>query len=197
MKSCKYKSRELDYPVYVMHPEGLESMWIIRDMIEQMQPELMIELGTAYAGFTAVMLDGCPTAKFYTVDRIPGEDMLNRSGGVVTAQMCKLWRNDLRSKGVVFLYQDLITEPCGKVENLCADGRSKLVYMDNGNKPFELAFYGPHLNNGDVMGVHDWKQEIWPHQQPVKSVLEHHFREHTINDKLRDAGSLSRFFVRK
>jgi cephalosporin hydroxylase len=197
MKGCFYNSVELDCQLSVMHPEGLQSLWIIRDLIAEMKPELMIELGTAYGGFTAVMLDGAPNAKFYTVDRVPGEQMINRSGGVVTETDCIQWRKAMKRKGVEFLYQDLITEPCGKIENLCSDGRKKFVYMDNGNKPFEVAFYGPHLNPGDVMGVHDWKKEIWPDQPPVKTVLEHHFREHTVNDKLRDRRSLSRFFVRK
>jgi hypothetical protein len=197
MKSTQYHSTELDYPVYIMHPEGKKSLIIVRDMIAKFSPELMIELGTAYGGFTTLMYDAAPSAEFFTIDRIPGEQMVNRSGGVVTEAMCKIWRNDLRKRGVKFLYQNLISEPCSKVENFCSDGRKKIIYMDNGNKPFELAFYGPHLNSGDIMGVHDWKQEIWPNLQPVKSVLEQHFREHTVNDSLREVKSLSRFFVRK
>jgi cephalosporin hydroxylase len=197
MKSCKYHSNLFNFDVYVMHPEGLKSLLKIRDMITEMQPELMIELGTAYGGFTALMYDACPTAKFYTYDKFRGENILNRAGGVVTKEMCIEWRIALQEKGVIFVIQDILEEPCGSLENLCSDGRRKIMYCDNGNKPFEVAFYGPHLNPGDVMGVHDWKQEIWPHQAPAKSVLKHHFRPHTINDKLREVRSLSRFFVKK
>jgi len=196
MKSCKYKSTAIGCEVYVMHPEGVASLHIIRNMITQLQPELMIELGTAYGGFTAVMLDGCSSAYFYTYDKFAGEKIINRSHHVVTQEMVLTWRKKLKKKGVQFIQKDILIEPCSALESLCADGRRKLLYCDNGNKPFEVAFYGPHLVPGDVLGVHDWKTEIWPDQAPAKPVLEKFFRPHTLNQKLREIKSLSRFFVR-
>jgi cephalosporin hydroxylase len=197
MQSCKYKSISIGCDVYVMHPEGVASLCLIRDMITDLQPELMIELGTAYGGFTAVMLDGCESAYFYTYDKFVGEQILNRSRHLVTKEMVIAWRRELKKKGVQFIQKDIIIEPCSALEDLCSDGRRKLLYCDNGNKPYEIAFYGPHLVPGDVMGVHDWDTEVFPDKAPVKSVLENFFRQHSINKKLRSIKSLSRFFVRK
>ena len=40
------------------------------------------------------------------------------------------------------------------------DRYKKLLYCDNGNKVLEVNRYGACLNNGDMLGVHDWGSEI-------------------------------------
>lgn len=42
-----------------------------------------------------------------------------------------------------------------------------LLYCDNGNKPKEVAFYGPILTPGDVLGVHDMTTEIQESDLPA------------------------------
>ena len=60
-----------------------------------------------------------------------------------------------------------------------------LLLCDNGNKPYEIVTYSPHLVPGDLVAVHDWGTEI------SESSIPEHF--HMIH--LPWSVSMTRFFL--
>ena len=62
-----------------------------------------------------------------------------------------------------------------------------LLYCDNGHKKTEVQKFVPLLKSGDVLGVHDWGNEIGPEDMPEGlEPLYHH--------EAKDLGMITRFW---
>ena len=120
---------------------NLKEVTLVSKVVSNFNPFLVIELGTALGGLTALFFEFCPKASIYTFD--------------IRRQVPK----GKRLHGVTYCISDVMK--CPELSGLCKDKRKKLLYCDNGNKASEFRLYAPLLNPGDLVGVHDWDEEIF------------------------------------
>ena len=149
------------------------SIYKITEIVKELQPELIIELGTGYGGMTLLFYDMCPNAEIHTFD--------NK----------KMYSSRINR---VNYYNQNIIKHNNTIINLCSDKRHKLLYCDNGNKIFEVNNYGCYLDIGDVLGVHDWESEIF--YSDVKNLLDGWFDPVEENEWFEENNFSSRFFRR-
>lgn len=159
---------------------------LIKEVVSQFAPYMIIELGTAFAGLTAVFHEAAPWAKIWSFDKV----------GFMSPVKKKL----KECKDIHFIRKDILIDPYAPIVALCKVSQKKILYCDNGNKIVEVEHYGHALSPGDLLGVHDMETEIWPHHIPAA-----YFRPHEINetfetrktaDKVRFDWK-TRFYVRK
>lgn len=139
-----YKSKFKNGSIMCVHEE--DSIETTQKIVEVFSPDLIIELGTSWGGFTLVLHEACPSAELHSFDRPDPPRAVDR--------------RDLFGKNVHFHNNDILLDNFAFLINLCGDDRRKLLYCDNGNKIVEALRYGGCLNNGDMIGVHDWGSEI-------------------------------------
>jgi cephalosporin hydroxylase len=159
-----------------------EALPNIIQVIRDFGPELMIEFGTSWGGFTMVMHSVNRTTELHTYD--------------IPKSRRKVEGKEQFSKHVYFHLQDILTEEVEEIVDLCKDERKKFLYCDNGDKPKEILMYGSKLNAGDLLGVHDWYSEVKPYYDTIKEVMEG-FDPHPMNEKFEKNGWSSRFFIKK
>ena len=162
----------------VHEKQGLGTM---ESVVNNYRPELILELGCGWGGLTYLFHYNCPYAKIYAYDN--GRKISNpKAFGM----------------NVKFSTEDILGRkhdtPLNSLVELCKDPRKKLLYCDNGNKIAEFKMYAPHLNKGDLLGVHDWGTEIWRHS--VEDVLED-FDDHQINKVFEEKDCRTRFFIKR
>lgn len=130
--------------VRCVHEDGVFPY--IGKIVEDFDPELIIETGHAWGGMTLLFHDYAPKAEIHAFNlecpRKPNLSFFN-------------------TKKVHFHYKDILSKPLPILVNLFKDERKKFVYLDNGNKLREFLLYAVHLNIGDMVGVHDWPREIY------------------------------------
>lgn len=117
----------------------------IGKLVQDFDPELVLELGFSWGGMTKVFED-------YTKAEIHA---YNKKCGRSPN------KNIFNKKRVTFHWCDLLENPYEPLVELCKDPRKKLLYCDNGNKIKEVYMYGQHLNVGDMIGAHDYPKEIY------------------------------------
>lgn len=151
-----------------------KSIPLIQSFLSNFSPELIIEFGSSYGGFTLVLHDAVPEIQIYSYD--------NR-------RRPEKWGEPTYSKPNITFYKlDIFIQPVSLVE-LCKDPRKKLLYCDNGNKIKEFTIFGKYLNSGDMIGVHDWNIEIKQSDIDTKDFI------HVTPKEL--LPYLSRFWIKK
>jgi hypothetical protein len=170
----------------------------IREIIEIVKPETIVELGTGGGGVSAFFAD---TIKpwggiLHTFDKYSScKTLLDKYDNV------KFYQKDCVSNGPIKEVIDVINK--GTV----------LLYCDNGHKETEVEIYSEHLNKGSIIGCHDYDTEVNPFW--INSFLKSKGFEKFHNDELRnlygtvrcilsdpikphltDRGSLSRFWIK-
>jgi len=148
------------------------SVTMLAKIVKELNPQLIIELGTGYGGMTLLLYDMCPNAEIHTFDNNP-------------LYTSKLTPVNYHNQNIIG-HNNLITR-------LCNDTRHKLLYCDNGNKIFEVNNYGYYLDIGDVIGIHDWGTEI--EQKDIENLLRL-FDPLEVNKWFEKNNFSSRFFRR-
>jgi hypothetical protein len=143
------------------------------EVIQEMQVDLIIELGTDRGGFTKLLNEAIPNAEIHTFD------LANETNAV----------RKFFSGNVVFHNEDVL-EKCLPLMHLLSRQEKKLLYCDNGKKRKEVAMYSWQLNPLDYIGVHDWRFEIFP--KDVDDYLLHW--KNFNHNRLAISGSTSRFW---
>ena len=145
MKKHKKKYRSKNGTIIkCVHEDGCYRF--IGKLVEDFNPELVLELGYSWGGMTKLFED-------YTSKKTQ-----------IKAYNWKCGREANKSNfssRVEFIKADLLKEPLKGLVNFCKDKRKKLLYCDNGNKIKEVYMYGQHLNVGDMIGAHDYPKEIY------------------------------------
>jgi cephalosporin hydroxylase len=126
--------------------------------LNRVQVRSILELGTGSAAFSCYLLTQCISRglSFATIDVYePEQHSLHR----VFARRMNFYQIDL-------------SKPSAKqeVEQIIAGlPRPIVLYCDNGDKPHEVATFGPLLDRGDYLGVHDFGIEFHDHDlTPVR-----------------------------
>lgn len=168
-----YFSQKHDMQVTTFHSKGcLEH---IKEVIERFEPEAFIELGTAGAGLCLLVNETFPAIKILSIDM----------NNCIRPEIRALFTDQ-----VEFIRMNIYEKNEKLSKALGAKGR-KILYCDNGNKPYEFNTFAKYLNSGDVIGCHDWGTEITAGD----------VRETVKEEKLKMVGKekknhLTRFFVK-
>jgi cephalosporin hydroxylase len=143
MKNHKkiYTSKK-GYEIKCVHED--DCFQIIGQIVDDFEPELIIELGFSWGGMTKLFED-YSKAEIHAFNkrckRIPDESLFG--------------------KRVTFHWNDILSKQLDKLVELCKDSRKKILYCDNGDKIKEVYMYGQYLNKGDMIGAHDYPREIY------------------------------------
>ena len=134
---------------------------IIREIVKEFTPELIIEFGTSFGGMTLIFHEIYPDIELHTFGRPDLPELPNRR---------KVTERYLFGESVIFHQVDILKYPVEEIVTLCKDERRKFLYCDNGNKPKEVEMYSKYLNVGDMIGCHDWGTEIFA--KDVEGILD-------------------------
>jgi hypothetical protein len=119
---------------------NIESVKMIKKVLRDFNPELIMEIGTAFGGLTLVFQDACPNAEIHTFDPFRKADV-NKFG-----------------KNTHFHKKDAFKS---NLDKLCRDNRKKFLFCDGFDKKKEMLTFGPLLNSGDMIGCHDYPSRLW------------------------------------
>lgn len=136
-------------------------------IVENYNPEIVVELGTSWGGLTKLFEDYAPNAIIFSFDRpkAPRKPDIHKF-----------------SPRVNFIRQDVLTMPPNSyVGDLCKLRGRKILYCDNGCKVREVIYYAPSLRRGDVLAVHDWPREIYTDYDLLKPAARRHVTREDIN----------------
>jgi cephalosporin hydroxylase len=117
----------------------------IVDIVTDFKPELVISLGTSWGGME-MLFQNCVTSEvpIFSFDiECPRKPDRSKFGNNVS-----------------FFLEDIIESYSNDLFSLCSSDKRKLLYCDNGHKILEVLMYGNLLNQGDLLGIHDWGREI-------------------------------------
>jgi hypothetical protein len=131
------------HKIKCVHEDGCYP--IIGNLVQDFNPQLVLELGFSWGGMTKVFED-------YTKADIHAYN--KRCGRMPSIRL-------FDNKRVHFHWADILEIPLERLISFCKDKRKKLLYCDNGNKIKEVYMYGQHLNVGDMIGAHDYPKEIY------------------------------------
>lgn len=163
------------------------SIPLIKSIVQDARPNLIIEFGTARAGFTAVLRDAAPKAYIRSFDTRKAPQLTDEQAACFDGR-------------VSFIQANIFEEGRGVVSNYLGWHQRKLLYCDNGDKTKEVMMFAGDLNVNDVLGVHDWTDGTPPtdaHATVLRPWLkERGFIPHR-HEEFEVVSSTSRFWVRK
>jgi len=178
MNAIKHMQKVGELDVKTSHE--IQGLPIIRGLLLEFQPELIIEFGTLKGGFTYVLHSTLPDVELHSFD--------------IKHRVAQKRIEKYMNENVHFHTCDILTRPLPiDLKDLCKDSRKKLLYCDNGNKQREIELYSGLLNKGDIIGCHDFGKEVfWENIE--KYLLT--FKPHSVNIELEDKNCMSRFWVK-
>jgi hypothetical protein len=185
MRNFYYSEDVYDLKALTSHEE--ESFPLIQSVVKEGNFQLIVELGSAYYGMTLLFHECNRKTPLFTFDRYDARLYMSRARRKVSKEEVEI----LLKRGFI---ADLVEKRNLFLISLLNISVKKLLYCDNGKKDREISYYGPELNSGDVLGVHDWKTEVNPDE--IKDTLEL-FKPLHINKAFKEKQLLSRFFVKK
>jgi hypothetical protein len=154
---------------------------IIASIFDSHNPKMVIELGTWNAGFTLFLHECNKNIPLHTFDR-------RRIPDIVKSTIPKIFNDNVIFHTInVYKSEDLI--------NLLKNESRKLLYIDDGEKARSLVKFSQFIRDIDLIGVHDWLEEVSYKMIGVAKALED-FKEHDANELLKKNESKTRFFVR-
>ena len=153
-----------------------------REVVSNHNPDFIVELGTCKGGLTKYFVEWFPKTSIYTVDQYW---MLSKEDSVLFAD----------NKVTVIITSQMFDED-HILPSLLSLPLKKFLFCDNGYKREEFRYFSGFLKPGDLLGVHDWGEEI--HQKDIDDVIGM-FDIHPINNEIESTPGLSqcRFFVKK
>ena len=161
----------------------IASIPILKKFFRGFNPDLMIELGTSVGGLTMLMEESS-NASVYTFDTHVGA----RKQIIESNYYSKYER-------ATFVFENILKAPSDNLILLLKSSPKKILYCDNGNKSLEMNMYCRCVNEGDVVGIHDWGTPFIGYEY-VRCALVG-FEEHPINLEFEKANCSSRFWIRK
>ena len=176
---------------FACHQEG--ELSIIREVVLDFKPELMVELGTLVGGTTLLLHQCFPDIPLHSFDNRSMVRCLKKSKVGFTVEQMETFQREAFNDNVSFYVNGLFRGGRAIVEKLLASKKRKFIYCDNGNKDLELNVFAEHLLVGDLLGVHDWGYEVGWEWEGIKETLAP-FEEHPMNKLLEEKKLTSRFF---
>jgi cephalosporin hydroxylase len=153
----------------------------LKGIFVEFKPEIIIELGTYYGGFTKYLTEWFSNIPIYTIDIVDRLSILD------TKIFC--------DRGNVI---QIITDIFKNNEfliNLLSCKKKKIFFCDDGNKKKEINLFAKFLLPGDLLGVHDVGTEVF--YEDIKDTLSE-FEDHIINEEFSKAGvSEARLYFKK
>lgn len=167
----------------VMHTaDGMELM---KEILARYKFYLVVELGYAAGGLTAMIHDTLPECfvRSFDVRKVPP----------LTDEQA-----DAFNGRVGFIQADLLPGPDPVVLNYLRWPNRKLLYCDNGDKTREVVTYAPHLHKGDILGIHDWSEaKLDASPSVLTPFLTRLGFDPYMHDEFEASESLARFFIRE
>jgi hypothetical protein len=120
----------------------LDIIPIIKRIIKNFDPEIIIEIGTAHGGLTLVFHEAAPKADIHTYDPFRN-----------------ITKSSLFGKKVHFHKEDAFKSK--NIRNICKSNKRKILFCDGFDKKKEFLTFAPLLNSGDLAGVHDYPSRLW------------------------------------
>lgn len=173
------------------HREG--ELSIIREVILDFQPELMVELGTCVGGITLLLHECFPNIPLYTFDNKSMIRSLKKAKSGISIETIETFQKEAFNDNVKFYITNVFIEGKPIIEELLASKKKKFLYSDNGKKKDEINLFAKCLSVGDLLGVHDWGYEIGWEWEGIKETLSS-FEEHPINKTSEEQSLTVRFF---
>ncbi|GAG90884.1 unnamed protein product [marine sediment metagenome] len=188
-----YHSRYVDdLRVMMMHEAG--AIPYLQKAIEDQNPDIIIELGTANAGLTLALHECKRQALLFSFDLMSAfvnpkclEDMTEQ-------QIDYFLRNGFNGN-VNFIIGDILSIPFKPLIKILKRDKRKFLYCDNGGKGKEITMYSQYLRPGDMLGVHDWGVEVNIKTDGVEKALEN-FERHYLNELFKHHNFRTRLFLR-
>lgn len=187
------------------HEEAAEPF--MTQILQEFKPELIVELGTGWGGFTLLMHNSVPDAEMHTFDirsLFKRKDQLHRLEhfhGKLTAYEEDVIGMDTDPIAGTKQMDDIRKDPLAfekpnqKVIDLLQRKEKKFLFCDNGEKIGEFKMYSKYINKGDLIGVHDFgSKEI--NYKDIQEDLKDFASFKTWNDFYKDKGFSSRFWVK-
>lgn len=178
---------------------------LIQDFIREFDPEIIVEFGFSAGGMTLCMHEAAPLVPLWAFDcysifapmgkiaRSMNLPVLNQ------VELEKYQRNFVDTcfnSNVHFKKIDLLGDPKQSIIDILESNNRVFLYCDNGNKPMEVSTYARYLKPGDVIGAHDWGEEIDLSSPNVEEAL-HYFEDHPMNHEFISQGLMVRLFVKR
>lgn len=181
---CTYKT---DSGVIFETARRASSIPLIKEVVQMTRPRLIIELGTARAGLTAIFRDVAPHAFIRSFDIRKAPQLTDEQVAIFDGR-------------VSFIQADVFKEGKGVVLNYLAWNNRKLLYCDGGDKTKEVMLFAQYLGKKDVLGVHDWTDGNPPTDAHAK-VLRPWLKEHGFipckQEEFERVDCTSRFWIRE
>lgn len=153
-----------------------------KKLLQDLNPKMVIELGTYQGGFAVHLSEWLPDAEIYTIDRFW---MIDKA----TAEIL-----DKRNVTVIITAQ--VFNDSHFLPALLSLPIKKFLFCDNGYRVSEMKMFPGYLRPGDLLGVHDWQEDLF--FKDIENVMGA-FEEHPINKEIDNEPGLSccRFWIKK
>jgi len=152
-----------------------------KDLLTETNPQLIIEFGMNKGGLTQYFLEWLPETYVIGVEKYWLISEENRSELLKKKISILITGNLFKNEPILPLILSLPVK--------------KFLFCDNGFRKSEILTYSGYLKPGDLLGVHDWGEELT--FKDVEKVLVN-FEDHEINKKIDDNPGLSccRFWIK-
>lgn len=138
----------------------------LQDFVRQVNPDIILELGTRYAGTTLAMHDAAPRARIYSIDHMntpETEDLIHAAQapseseyGDPTTQARRSWF----PAHVRFLPLNFLTQSRNvKATIRRRRGDRTICFVDGYDKVAETVEYAGWLRPGDIMSINNWNDQ--------------------------------------
>jgi len=193
-----YRSKKVDGLVAeISHEEKAIPVMqkFLKEVIVSSEIGLVVEIGTATGGWTLLAHEVEPNITILTFDIESIADSKKRQR-VTPRQAIAVQRHlDKTDRVQRFIGNCFSGCNCQILNTVLKLSFAKLLYCDGGDKKREMLEFGPLLNSGDILGVHDWVTDV-SHSDKIQSFLLP-FRPLPINSEFVSAGGSSRFFMKR
>ena len=170
----------------VQEPGAIEA---ICSLLLEVRPEVIVEFGTCSGGLTMPMHETLPEADLFSFDI---KNDMDPAAELITLEWNPTKR-DWFGPTVRFIRANLLIGEDLEVRAALSTGRRTLLYCDNGHKALEVRTWAPLLRSGDILGAHDWNEEI--SETDIADILTDFAPLH--HQEFEAQRLLSRFWIRK
>ena len=168
------------YKGLVTEQTSLAVNHILPDILKQINPANILEVGTAEGGMTTFLSDQCPDSEILTIEILDFYNYNFRAG--VTSVIGNIFSEEILSIASEFI----------KKPGIC------LVLCDGGNKSREFAFLANYLKVGDYIAAHDYcfswevfkskfQNKIWNYCRITESHIHQICVNHSLENKFENS----------
>jgi len=151
----------------------------IEKVVKGFNPELIVEFGPYYGGMTKYFCEWCSGIPIYSVDAF----------WLIAKRDMKYFRD----RNVTFMITSQLCENDIIIPVLLALPMRKFLFCDAAMRDEEVRVYSGYLRPGDLLGMHDWSDNV----DKLEGAF-NEFVEHPVNDELRYLSSSDcRFWIKR